>query len=185
MKVPTLTISKLPLWSLGTKCHLDMGLVERHKVYYKGEGGCFPQIWAVMSLVNSSYTWLVLALKVFQLCTNHFVLVLCKPVWISEACQYFLVPSRSSSMPLYPSKVLWSKERAVTPYSSVVLCLEFTFESFKELGARQHALNPCSHTFDSSFPCIFLHICPLHLKSTKSLLANTLNTHKPRMEGKK
>jgi len=24
------------------KCHLDMGLVERHKVYYKGEGGGFP-----------------------------------------------------------------------------------------------------------------------------------------------
>jgi len=26
-----------------TKCHLDVGLVERHKVYYKGEGGDFPK----------------------------------------------------------------------------------------------------------------------------------------------
>jgi hypothetical protein len=25
----------------------------RHKVYYKGEGGGFPQVWAVMSLVNA------------------------------------------------------------------------------------------------------------------------------------
>jgi len=28
-----------PLGSPGTKCHLDVGLMERHKVYYKGEGG--------------------------------------------------------------------------------------------------------------------------------------------------
>jgi hypothetical protein len=30
--VPTLAISKLPFGSPGTKCHLDVGLVERHKV---------------------------------------------------------------------------------------------------------------------------------------------------------
>ncbi len=35
-KVPTLVISGLPFWSPGTKCHLDVGLMERHKVYYKG-----------------------------------------------------------------------------------------------------------------------------------------------------
>jgi len=42
--------------SLGslTKCHLDVGLVERHRVYYKGEGGGFPQVRAMMSLVNPS-----------------------------------------------------------------------------------------------------------------------------------
>jgi hypothetical protein len=43
-----------PTWSLGTKCHLDVGLMERHKVYYKGEGGEFPQVRAVMSLVSLS-----------------------------------------------------------------------------------------------------------------------------------
>jgi hypothetical protein len=36
-----------------TKCHLDVGFIERRKVYYKGEGGGFPQVWAVMSLMNS------------------------------------------------------------------------------------------------------------------------------------
>ncbi len=28
--------------------------MERHIVYYKGEGGGFPQIWAVMSLMSPS-----------------------------------------------------------------------------------------------------------------------------------
>ncbi len=50
--VPSLGISGLPLGSPGTKCHLDMALVERHKVYYKGEGGGFPQVWAVVNLVS-------------------------------------------------------------------------------------------------------------------------------------
>jgi hypothetical protein len=35
----------------GEKSHLDAGLVEKHRIYYKGEGGGFPQVWAVMSLV--------------------------------------------------------------------------------------------------------------------------------------
>jgi hypothetical protein len=26
--------------------------MEKHRVYYKGEGGGFPQIWAVVSLVS-------------------------------------------------------------------------------------------------------------------------------------
>jgi hypothetical protein len=40
--VPTLRISGFPFGNLETKCHLDVGFVERHKVYYKGEGGGFP-----------------------------------------------------------------------------------------------------------------------------------------------
>jgi hypothetical protein len=42
----------IPNGSPGTKCHLDVGLVERHKVHYEGEGGGFPQVQAVVSLVN-------------------------------------------------------------------------------------------------------------------------------------
>ncbi len=37
-----------------TKCHLDVGLVEKHIVYYKGEGGGFPQVQAMVNFVNSS-----------------------------------------------------------------------------------------------------------------------------------
>jgi hypothetical protein len=92
--------SKVP----GKKSHLDVGLVERYKIYYKGEGGGFPQVRAVVSLVCPCCSWLVLAPKVLQLCTNHLVWVVYRPVWVNKACQLFLVPSRTSNTPLYPSK---------------------------------------------------------------------------------
>jgi len=52
--VPTMGISGFPLGSPKTKCHLDVGLMERHIIYYKGEGGGFPQVWAVVSFVSLS-----------------------------------------------------------------------------------------------------------------------------------
>jgi hypothetical protein len=52
--IPIVAISGLPFESPRTKCHLDVGLVERHKIYYKGEGDGFSQIWAMVSLVSSS-----------------------------------------------------------------------------------------------------------------------------------
>jgi hypothetical protein len=45
-------ILKLPLGSPRTKCHLDVGSMVNHKVYYKGEGGGFPQVRVMVSLVN-------------------------------------------------------------------------------------------------------------------------------------
>jgi hypothetical protein len=42
----------LPFGNLGTKSHLDVVPVERHIVYYKGEGGGFPQVRAVVNLVS-------------------------------------------------------------------------------------------------------------------------------------
>jgi len=41
--VPSLGISGLPLGNPETKCHLDMGLMERHRIYYKGEGVASPK----------------------------------------------------------------------------------------------------------------------------------------------
>jgi len=84
--IPTWAISGLPLGSSETKCHLDAGPVERCRVYYKGEGGGFPQVRALVSLVCLCCPWLVLTPKVLQLRTNHLVWVLCRPVWVSEAC---------------------------------------------------------------------------------------------------
>ncbi len=54
MGAPTWAILGLPFGSPGTKCHLDVGLMERHIMYYKGEGGSFPQVRAMVSLVNLS-----------------------------------------------------------------------------------------------------------------------------------
>ncbi len=47
-----MTISRFLLGSPGTKSHLDVGVVGRHKEYYMGEGGGFPRIQAVVSLVS-------------------------------------------------------------------------------------------------------------------------------------
>jgi len=84
--VPIWAILGLPLWSPGIKSHLDVGPVERCRVYYKGKGGGFPQVWAMVSLVCPCCPWFVLAPKVLQLRTNHIVWVLCRHVWVSEAC---------------------------------------------------------------------------------------------------
>jgi hypothetical protein len=43
-EVPTLVISGFLFGSPETKCHLDVGFMKRHRVYYKGEGGGFPQV---------------------------------------------------------------------------------------------------------------------------------------------
>jgi hypothetical protein len=56
--VPTWVISGLPLGSPETKNHLDVGFVANHKIYYKGEGGGFPQVWAVVNLVCPCCLWL-------------------------------------------------------------------------------------------------------------------------------
>jgi len=84
VEVPTLAISGLSLGSPRTKSHLDVGLVERHIVYYKGEGGGFPQVQAVVNLMNLSCPWLILTPKVLELCTNHLMLVLCRYVWVVD-----------------------------------------------------------------------------------------------------
>jgi hypothetical protein len=55
LKVPgvqTEIVLGLLLGSLGTKSHSNVGAAERHKVYYMGEGGGFPQIRAVVNKVN-------------------------------------------------------------------------------------------------------------------------------------
>ncbi len=61
--VPTLGILKLPSGNPMTKCHLDVGFMERHKVYYKGKGGGFPQVRAVVSHVSSSLPVAHLSIK--------------------------------------------------------------------------------------------------------------------------
>jgi hypothetical protein len=89
----------------GPKGHLDVAPVERCTIYYKGEGSGFPQVQAVVNFVCLSCPWFVLALKVLQLCTNHFVLVLCRSVWVSE-WSLSLLPSpilelQHAPLPLY------------------------------------------------------------------------------------
>ncbi len=73
-------VSGLQLGSPRKKSHLDVASAESYRVYYKGEDGGFPQVRTMVSLVCPCCPWLVLTLKVLQLCTNHFVWVVCRPV---------------------------------------------------------------------------------------------------------
>jgi hypothetical protein len=67
---PVVGISGLPLGSPKTKCHLDVAPVENRKKYYKGEGGGFPKFGPWWILWIRICPWLILASKVFKLCTN-------------------------------------------------------------------------------------------------------------------
>jgi hypothetical protein len=51
-RVLVVGISGLPLGNPGTKWHLGTSPVAKHKIYYKGEGGGFPQVCAVVSFMS-------------------------------------------------------------------------------------------------------------------------------------
>jgi hypothetical protein len=53
-RVPIVGISRFPFGSSRTKWHLGVGPMTSHIIYYKGEGGGFPQVRAMMSFVSSS-----------------------------------------------------------------------------------------------------------------------------------
>jgi hypothetical protein len=73
-------ISRLPLGSPGTKTIWMWPPWRGAEYTIRGKVVASPQVRAVVSLVCPSCQWLVLAPKLFQLCTNHFVLVLCRSV---------------------------------------------------------------------------------------------------------
>ncbi len=69
--------------------NLDVGLVERHIIYYKGKVVAFSKFelwWVLWTRISP---WFVLAPKVLQLCTNQLVIWFCVGPyeWVS-ACQY-------------------------------------------------------------------------------------------------
>jgi len=79
--IPIGAISGLPLESPEREKPFGCGL--RDQSQNKGEGGGFSQVRAVVSLVCPCCLWIVLAPKVLQLCTNHFVWVVCRPCeWV-------------------------------------------------------------------------------------------------------
>jgi hypothetical protein len=54
VKVSIVGISSFSTWESPNKWHLRASPMANHKIYYKGEGGGFPQVQAVVSFVNSS-----------------------------------------------------------------------------------------------------------------------------------
>jgi hypothetical protein len=53
----------LSIWKSREKWHLNVAPVAIHREYYKKEGGGFPQVWAMMSLVS-------MCMLVVRLCTK-------------------------------------------------------------------------------------------------------------------
>jgi hypothetical protein len=82
--------------------------------------------------------WWILAPKVFQLCTNQLV-VLCRSVWVSDCLSFFLVPSQSSSTPLYPQSAT-NQETCPNFLLFHYFHLRLTFESIKELGSASQVM---------------------------------------------
>jgi hypothetical protein len=80
VEVPTLGISGLPFGSPRTKCHLVVGLMERHKIYYRGKVVASPKSGPCWVLWVQVCMWLVLAPKTLKLCTNQLV------VWFVQIC---------------------------------------------------------------------------------------------------
>jgi hypothetical protein len=76
VEVPSVGISGLSFGSPGTKNHLDVAPVERCRVYYKGGGGGFPQVRAMVN-VRSSCTPFIsrYALTKFIRGWNYYVVI--------------------------------------------------------------------------------------------------------------
>jgi hypothetical protein len=113
--------------------YLGVGSLARHKIYYKGEGGGFPQVRAVASLMSPSCLWFILTPKVFQLCINQLV------IWFyagpCELLMFVILPSPIPELqhaPLPPK----SASQGTCLNSLLFHCFHFifTFKSIKELG---------------------------------------------------
>jgi hypothetical protein len=120
----------------GTKWHLGDGLMAKHKVYYKGEGGGFPQVRATVSPMSP-------CTKMLQLRTNQLV------VWFMQAhvsnwitCQSSYSHLGALARPSTP-KVLWARERAPTFFPFVIFSFGLAVESIKELGGASWKLLHC------------------------------------------
>jgi hypothetical protein len=72
--VQTRTIFGFHFGSPGKKSHLDVASAQNCREYYKGEGGGFPRVRAVMSQVSPSCLWLVPTLKGCRMSSNQLVL---------------------------------------------------------------------------------------------------------------
>jgi hypothetical protein len=77
VKVQVVGISKLLLRNARTKWHFSANPVAKHKVYYKGKVMASPKFGPWWVLWVRICSWLVLTLKMFQLCINQLVVWFC------------------------------------------------------------------------------------------------------------
>jgi hypothetical protein len=108
--------------------------VAKHREYYKGEGGGFPQVRIVVNLVSPCLS----DSSVHQKCSNYaltnLLFGLCRSMWVIELLVTF--PSPHPRVPTRPStpKVLRAREHTLIPYPFVVFTFRLVVESPKEFG---------------------------------------------------
>jgi hypothetical protein len=125
-----------PIWESRDKMPFGCGPQEEAQSILKGGRWWLPPSRSRGESCESNCPWLVLTPKVLQLCTNHLVLVLCRSMWVVDACHFPNLIPELQHAPSTPSKVLWTRERASTPCSSVVFNLYSRLSPFKSLGSR-------------------------------------------------
>jgi len=127
----------LPFGNLGTKWHLGASFVTRHRVYNKGEGGDFLQVWAMVSLVSP-------CLPMAHPCTKsapayaltNLLFGLCRSVWIIELLVNLPSPHFGALARPFTPKVLWAKERTPILKPSTIFTLDSHLSLSRSLGAR-------------------------------------------------
>jgi len=132
--VPILGIPGLQLVSLKTKWHLDAGPVARHIEYYKGEGGGFPQVWAMVSLMSPFGHGSFMHQKCFNYALTNLLFGLCMFVWIIDLLISLLSPHpKARAHPFTPK----CYELKSVPQLLILLLFSlfgFTIVSIKEFG---------------------------------------------------
>ncbi len=115
--------------SPGTTWHLGVGLVAKHIVYYNGEGDGFPQVRAVVRLLNMC---LPMHQKCFSYAVTNLLFGLCKAVWIIKLIVNHHSPHPRALTHPYPQNVVGQGARpTLSPF--VVFIFEFLVGSIKEL----------------------------------------------------
>jgi len=121
---PNFGNSRTPTWGPWTKWHLGASCVARHRKYYKGEGGGFPQVRAMVFLWVCVCASFVHAPKVLQLCTNQLVIGLCRSMWIIDLLVTCFSPHPGALACPSTLEVLWARECIPTPYPFIVFILD-------------------------------------------------------------
>jgi hypothetical protein len=124
--------------TLKTKCHLDVGFMERHVVRGKMVASTKSRPWWILWI--RSCPWFVLASKMLKLCAlTNLLFGLYRSMWVIKHLSFFVIPSRNSNTPLYPQSVASQR----TCFDSLFFhCFHFKliFESIKELGSASHKI---------------------------------------------
>jgi hypothetical protein len=128
-------ILRLPFKSPEIEWQLGASPMAKHIIYYKGEGGGYP---LNPGCVESCESVFACGLSMHQKCSNYaltnLLFGLCKFMWIIELL--VILPNPHPGAPAHPStfKVLRARERAPTPYPSIVFTFILVVESTKEFG---------------------------------------------------